>query len=127
MIGSRYANRMVAMSVVLLSVTAACGDNPDSAADPERFCEINAELKQQRDPLKLPPPEAREAAREFQNRIDESVRWRRTTVDRTVAYDRSRSAGVDGFQESRDLKECVETAPLIIHCDRTCRGSGRQK
>ena len=66
-------NRIVAITVVVLSVTAACGDD-DSAADPERFCELNAEGEQQRDPLKLPPDEAREAAREFQNRIDESVR-----------------------------------------------------
>ena len=74
MIRSRCTNRIVAMTVVVLSVTAACGDDDDSAADPERFCELNAELEQQRDPLKLPPDEAREAAREFQNRIDESVR-----------------------------------------------------
>jgi hypothetical protein len=73
MIGSRRTDRIVAMTVVLLLVTAACGADADSAADPERFCEINAELEQQRDPLKLAPDEAREVAREFQDLIDESV------------------------------------------------------
>ena len=51
------------MAVVLLLVAAACGDDDGSGANPERFCEIDAELEQ-RDDLD----------REFQNLIDEAVR-----------------------------------------------------
>ena len=62
------------MAVVLLLVAAACGDDDGSGSNPERFCEINAELEQQGYPFELPPDEASEALREFQSLIDEAVR-----------------------------------------------------
>ncbi len=54
------------MAVVLLSVAAACGDDDGSGANPERFCEIIAQLDQQ-GILEL------EAFRENQNLLGEAV------------------------------------------------------
>lgn len=104
MIGSRCTNRIVAMAVVALLVAAAtaCGDDDGSSANPERFCEINAELEQQGDPFELPPDEAREAAREFQDLIDEAV---------TVAPDEIRSSVevvADSFTPVLDLLEAAD-------------------
>ena len=72
-------------------VAAACGDDDGSGANPERFCEIDAELEQ-RDDLD----------REFQNLIDEAVR---------VAPDEIRSsveAVADSFTPVFDLLEAAD-------------------
>lgn len=52
---------VVAVVVVVAAVTllASCGDN-SAAADPARFCEINAELEQLEDFTTASPDEARE-------------------------------------------------------------------
>jgi hypothetical protein len=97
MIGSP-GTRRVATAVVLLLAAAACGDD-DSAANPERFCEINAEIEQQDDPFELPPDEASATLREFQNLIDEAV---------NVSPDEIRSsveAVADSFQPFLDFFE----------------------
>ncbi len=103
MIGSPRTSRVVAMAVVLLLAAAACGDDDGSGANPERFCEINAELDQEQDPdpFELPPDEAREALREFQNLIDEAV---------SVAPDEIRSsveAVADSFTPVLDFFEAA--------------------
>ena len=61
------------MAVVLL-LAAACGDDDGSGANPERFCEIDAEIEQLENPLGLPPDEAREAVREGRRLLDELVK-----------------------------------------------------
>ena len=99
MIGSRRTYRVVAMAVVLSLAAAACGDDDGSSANPERFCEINAEIEQQGDPFDLPPDEASAALREFQSLIDEAV---------SVAPDEIRSsveAVADSFQPFVDFFE----------------------
>ena len=82
---------------------AACGDDDGSGANPERFCEINAELEQQDDdPFELPPDEARDALREFRNLVDEAVK---------VAPDEIRSsveAVADSFTPLFDFYEAAD-------------------
>jgi hypothetical protein len=98
---NRSRTGFVLLMVALISVSVvACGDD-DDAADPARFCEINAELEQQRDPLKLPPDEAREAAREFQNLIDESV---------SVAPDEIRSSVEEFFGAVTAVQDLLAAA-----------------
>jgi hypothetical protein len=89
--------------VVLLA--AACGDD-GSAANPERFCEIAAELEEPGDdPFELPPDEARENLLEFQNLIEEAV---------SVAPDEIRS-GVEEIAELNALvREFFEAADFDI-------------
>lgn len=119
MTGSRCTNRMFAMTVVLVSLTAACGDDPGSAADPERFCEINAELEQQRDPLKLPPAEAREAAGEFQNLIDESVRVAPDEIRASVEEFFGAVTAVQDLLAAADFDaEQIDIAELDAHLTR---------
>ena len=78
MIGVLRTRRIVAIGVVVLLAVAACGD--DDAADPERFCEIEAELWQLDDEFfgnnlmnagGASPDEARETVGEARNLIDE--------------------------------------------------------
>jgi hypothetical protein len=103
------------MVVVLLLVTAACGADPDSVADPERFCEINSQLEQQRDPLKLPPDEAREAAREFQNLIDESVRVAPDEIRPSVEEFVSAVTAVQDLLEAADFDAAqIDPAELDV-------------
>ena len=103
MIGSPRTSRVVAIAVVLLLAAAACGDDDGSGANPERFCEINAELEQQDDdPFELPPDEARDALREFRNLVDEAVK---------VAPDEIRSsveAVADSFTPVFDFYEATD-------------------
>jgi len=63
--------RNVALGMVLLLVVAACGDD---AAGAERFCELNAEIEQVGDFFELPPDEARVAAGEARDIIEEMVK-----------------------------------------------------
>ena len=62
--------RVVVLGMVLLLAVAACGG--DDVADPERFCEINAQLDERVDPMNLPPDEAREAMPETRNLLAEA-------------------------------------------------------
>ncbi len=96
---TRSTKRTVALGMVLLVFVAACGDD---AADPERFCEIDAEIDQLDDPFELPPDEAREFLRLARGLFDESVE---------VAPDEIRSSveiQVDSFAPFFELFEAVD-------------------
>ena len=55
-------------------LAAACGDDDGSGANPERYCEIDAEFDQLGDPFEVPPDEAREMIREGRDLWDELVK-----------------------------------------------------
>jgi len=106
MSGSLRSRRVVALGVVLLLGVAACGGN--DAADPERFCEINAELDQLGDSL----GEDREVVAETRNLLDEALRVApeeirpslEIVVDSlTVFYDALEAADFD--QEQMELPD----------------------
>ena len=100
MIGSPRARRVVAMGVVLLLAVAACGN--DDAADPERFCEIDAEFDQMGDPFELSPDEAREFLRRGRDLLDESVRVVPDEIRLSVEIQ------VDSFAPFFDLFEAAD-------------------
>ncbi len=99
MIGSSRAMRVVVMGVVVLLAVAACGDD---AADPERFCEINAELDQIDDPFELPPDEAREIVRRGRDLLDELVEVAPAEIRPSVEIQ------VDSFAPFFDLFEAAD-------------------
>ncbi len=81
-------------------MTAACGD--DAGADPERFCEIDAEMDQLGDPFELPPDEARDMVQTGRDLLDESIK---------VAPDEIRSSveiEVESFDPFFDLFEAAD-------------------
>lgn len=96
---TRSTKRTIALGMVLLLLTAACGDD---TADPERFCEIDAEFDQLDDPFELSPDEARELLPRARGLLDESVK---------VAPDEIRSSveiQVDSFAPFFELFEAVD-------------------
>jgi hypothetical protein len=103
MIESRCAIWIVAMAVVLLLVAAACGDDDDgSGANPERYCEIQAEFEQLDDPSELPPDEAREAILKARDLLDESVRVAPGEIRSSV------ESSVDSLMAVADLFEAAD-------------------
>jgi hypothetical protein len=94
------SKRMLVLGLVLLTMTAACGDA--DAADPERFCEIDAEMDQLGDPFELPADETREVAQTARSLVDESVK---------VAPDEIRSSveiQADSFEPFFELFEVAD-------------------
>ncbi|MEE9298411.1 MAG: hypothetical protein V3V29_05180 [Acidimicrobiia bacterium] len=99
MIGSSRAGRVVVVGIMLLLVVAACGDD---AADPERFCEIDAEFDQMGDPFELPPDEVRELLRRGRDLLDESVKVAPDEIRLSVEIQ------VDSFAPFFDLFEAAD-------------------
>ncbi len=92
--------RRLALFVVVVLLGAACGDSA-AAADPERFCEISAELEQYFDVI-TDVEEARERGGETIDLLDEAVR---------VAPDEIRSSVEiisDGIMQLLDIYEAAD-------------------
>ena len=105
---SPTTRRIVAIGVVLSLAVAACGGD---GADPERFCEVNAELEDANDPVNLPPDEARAAMPAHRDLLEEA---KSTAPDElrpsvvilvdalTLIYDALEEADFDGEQMNED-------------------------
>lgn len=64
--------RLIFAVVVVAIVGAACGDSA-AGADPERFCALDVELDQYFGAFETSPSDARAAARQVRDLLDESV------------------------------------------------------
>lgn len=89
---------LLAVVLLVVLVAAACS----TTADPERFCEVRAEIDQLGDFWEMSPDDARQAVGEVRNLIDEAVR---------VAPDEIRASvdiGADSITQFLDLFEAAD-------------------
>ncbi|MEE8497640.1 MAG: hypothetical protein V3S62_03815 [Acidimicrobiia bacterium] len=103
MTGSRGIGRVIVVGMALLLVTAACGD--DAAADPDRFCEINADLNALDDPFDSSPDAARAIVREGRALLDEAVRVTPDEIRDTV------DLAAESFRLFLDFAEAADFDP----------------